>query len=76
MVSNNYRRVFGQCQKRHKFLKLLSVTPEGNVFKSVNIRGYVLLLLKLRVLADAAMAVVRVLVSWETAVDDAFAIQT
>ena len=49
--------------------------PEGNVFKPIDIRGYVLLL-KLRELADAAMAVVRVLVAWETAVDDAFAIQT
>jgi hypothetical protein len=54
------------------------VPPEGNVFESVDIRGYVLRIVesKLRVLANAAMAVARVLVSWETAVDDAFAVQT
>jgi hypothetical protein len=46
------------------------------VFESVDTRRYVLLLIELGVLADAAMAVGRGLVSWETAVDDAFAIQT
>jgi hypothetical protein len=38
--------------------------------------GYVVQITELRVLADAAMAVVRGLVSWETVVDGAFAIQT
>jgi hypothetical protein len=56
--------------------KLLSVTPEGNVFESVDTHQYVLRIIELRVLADAAMAVARGLVSWETAVDGAFAMQT
>ncbi len=60
---------------RQKFL-VFSVPPEGNVFESVVTRGYVLQITELRVLADTATAVVRGLVSWETAVDGAFAIQT
>jgi hypothetical protein len=59
-----------------EFFELLSVPPEGNVFESVDTRGNVLRIIELRVFADAAMAVVRGLVSWETAVDGAFAIQT
>ena len=59
-----------------EFFELLSVPPEGTVFESVDTRGYVLRIIELRVFADAAMAVVRGLVSWETAVDGAFAIQT
>jgi len=46
------------------------------VFESVDTRGNVLRITELRILADAAMAVVRGLVSWEAAVDHAFAIQT
>jgi hypothetical protein len=45
------------------------------VFESVGTRGYVLRIIELRVLADAAMAVARGPVSWKTAEDDAFAIQ-
>ena len=50
--------------------------PEGNVFESVGVCGYVLRVVELRVLVDATTAVGRGLVSWETAVDGTFAIQT
>ena len=77
MVSNNYRSGLRTEQEGQKFFELLSAPSEGNVFESVGTRGYVLLhIVELRVLADAAMAVVRGLVSWKTAVDGAFAIQT
>ena len=46
------------------------------MFESVDTRGYVLHIIELRVLADAAMTVARGLVSWETAVDEAFTVQT
>lgn len=77
MVSNNYRRgLHGQRGKDRQFFELLSVPPEGNVFESVGVCGYVLCLVELRVFADATAAVGRGLVSWETAVDGTFAIQT
>ena len=47
--------------------------PPENVFESVGAHGYVL---RIKVLADAAMAVGHGLESLETEVNDAFAIQT
>jgi hypothetical protein len=56
--------------------ELVSVPPdsEGNVFESVDIREYVLPtgIIESRVLVDTAKAVVRGLISWQTAVDHAF----
>jgi hypothetical protein len=63
-------------QSQAGIFELLSAHPEGNVFESVDTRWYALHAYKLRVLADAAVAVVRELVSGETAVDDAFTITT
>ncbi len=50
--------------------------PEGNVLESIDSRRYVLCIIVLRVLADAAMVPESGLISRETAVDNTFAIQT
>jgi hypothetical protein len=76
MVSNNYRRGCADSTGKVENFELLSVGPEGNVFESVDTRGYVLRITEFRVLAEAAMAVGCGLVSWKTAEDGAFAIQT
>ncbi len=55
---------------------LYSLLPEGNVLESIDSRRYVLCIIVLRVLADAAMVPESGLVSRETAVDNTFAIQT
>jgi len=46
------------------------------MFEPVGTRWYVLRIIELRVLPDAAMTVWSGLISLETAVNDAFAIQT
>ena len=74
MVSNNYWGVLPTAHDGQKLFELLSVPTEGNVLESEGTRGYVLEITELRVLANAATAVERGLISWETTVDDAFAI--